>query len=460
MKNRALDLCICAILASLAVSGCGGTSGLLRNTGASSGQKATTSSQSPIRHIVIVVQENRTFNDFFATFPGADGTITGMIEKSAACKIPKTETISLKESPLATGRDFVHVYGGFATARNNGKVDGFDVVRDDAGPECTAPYQYTDPSQIQPYWDLAEQYTLAEHMFTTQGDSSFTAHQDLIAGGTVVPGTNMALVNFPTCGGNCYWGCDAPQTTKTSLITFDGSWAKYQGKGPFPCMTYETIATLLDSQGISWKYYLPPARQNFGKLLSAFDAIKAVRYGPDWQNVVSPQTQILKDAANGELADVSWVIPDLPDSDHPGTGQDKGPSWVAAVVNAIGESSYWNSTAIIIVWDDWGGLYDNLNPPQLGYGGLGFRVPAIIVSPYARAGYISTTQYEFGSILKYMENNWDLGSLGTSDQRAASIIDCFNYSQSPIPFTPITAEYGRSYFLHKKPSYLPADTDL
>ena len=142
-----------------------------------------------------------------------------------------------------------------------------------------------------------------------------------------------------------------------------------------------------------------------GKLLNAFDAIAAVRNGPEWHDghIAMPQQKIFGDITHGQLQSVSWVIPDQNDSDHPGTSSDTGPSWVASVVNAIGESSYWNSTAIVIVWDDWGGLYDNLNPPQLGYGGLGFRVPAIIVSPYAKPGYISKTQYEFGSILKYIE---------------------------------------------------------
>ncbi len=153
-------------------------------------------------------------------------------------------------------------------------------------------------------------------------------------------------------------------------------------------------------------------------------------------------------------------MPDEADSDHPGDPTDTGPSWVASVVNAIGESPYWNSTAIVIVWDDWGGLYDNLNPQQLGYGGLGFRVPALIVSAYAKQGYISQTQYEFGSILKYIEKNWNLPSLGTSDQRANSIIDAFDYSQSPRQFVSIPSSLSKSYFLHKKPSFRPPDTDF
>jgi phospholipase C len=187
-----------------------------------------------------------------------------------------------------------------------------------------------------------------------------------------------------------------------------------------------------------------------------------VRYGPQWSDghISSPQTRIFHDIKAKKLAAVSWVIPDENDSDHPGTSSDTGPSWVASIVNAIGESAYWKSTAIVIVWDDWGGLYDNAKPPQLDYGGLGFRVPAIIVSPYAKPGYISPTEYEFGSILKYIENNWELGTLKRTDQRATSIGDCFDYAQKPIAFKPIASKYPQAYFLDHKPSYLPVDTDL
>lgn len=153
------------------------------------------------------------------------------------------------------------------------------------------------------------------------------------------------------------------------------------------------------------------------------------------------------------------MIPDQDESDHPGTLSDTGPSWVASIVNAIGESGYWKSTAIVIVWDDWGGLYDNMPPKVLDYGGLGFRVPAIVVSPYAKPGYISQTNYEFGSILRYIEENWNLGRLGTSDSRAVSIIDCFDYSQPPIAFQKIPSQHSKEYFIHAKYSG-PPDTDM
>lgn len=425
------------------------------------------SSSSPIEHVVIVVQENRTFNDFFATFPGADGTTTGKVAKEPNCTPPiKAGTIELSKVPLALPKDLDHTYPGYKTAYDGGKLDAFDKVPFGNGiPECTYPYQYTDPTQIKPYWNMATQYTLAEHMFTTQGSSSFTAHQDLISGGTIVE-PNKAMIDLPSCS-ICFWGCDAPKGTHTSLITEKDVYQKAQG--PFPCTTdfgvsYPTLRDLLDAKGLSWKYYQPPFKKVYGKLLSAFDVIAPVRNGPEWKdNVITPESAIIKDISHGRLSAVSWVIPDLPESDHPGQSPDTGPQWVATVVNAIGESSYWKSTAIVIVWDDWGGLYDNmgkLSAKKYGYGGLGLRVPAIIVSPYARAGYISQTQYEFGSILKYIEQNWNLGSLGTTDVRAASIIDCFNYSQYPIKFVPIQSSLGKSYFLHKRSSLQAPDTDM
>jgi phospholipase C len=198
--------------------------------------------------------------------------------------------------------------------------------------------------------------------------------------------------------------------------------------------------------------------------------IAAVRYGAEWKTNVTTtkpwQNTIFTDIDNNALPAVSWVIPSNTDSDHPGGKNDNGPPWVATVVNAIGESSYWDTTAIIIVWDDWGGFYDHVPPPiQDQWGGLGFRVPMLIVSPYARigsasqGGYISHTQYEFGSILKFIEDNWNLGSLGTTDARANSIVDSFDFSQQPRPFTQIPSNYSRSYFEHQPPSNDPVDTE-
>jgi len=452
--------------AVILLAGCQATSPVPNAQQAASQRSGPAASSSPIQHVVIVIQENRSFNNFFATYPGADGTTTGAVVANSTCGISASGQIALSESPLVVKHDLNHSFQAYNTARDGGKMNAFDnILNADDVPECLAPYQYVKPSDIQPYWDMAEQYVLAEHMFSTQGSSSFTGHQDLIRGGTIVaPG--QAMVDLPSCsGGTCRWGCDAPKGTHTSLIT-QGDVVE-AGKGPFPCTSdftskYLTLRDLLDAKNVSWKYYVPtPCCNTNGKLFAAYDVEYTVRYGPEWgTNVTWPQTNIFTDISSGELPAVSWLIPVEPDSDHPGEPVDDGPSWVASVVNAIGESSYWNSSAIVVVWDDWGGLYDNLNPKQVGYGGLGERVPALIISPYARAGFISPTYYQFGSILKYVEDNWNLGSLGTSDAKSKSIINCFDYSQTPITFKPIASERSKEYFLHRKGHFGPPDTDM
>jgi phospholipase C len=424
---------------------------------------------SPIKHIVLMIQENRSFNDLFATFPGADGTTTGQAVPNSNCSPPISGgALALKEMPLVLTKDLNHSWkSGYSIAYDGGKLDAFDLIRFGGVGlfECTYPYQYTDPTQVKPYWTLASQYALAEHMFTTQASDSFTAHQDLIRGGTVVE-RNKALVDDPTCG-TCWWGCDATPGTATHLITPGNEFVKV---GPFPCSNkfknkYLTLRDRLDAKSITWMYYAPPSSQIDGKLWSAFDVVYPVRYGPEWtSNISTPETKILSDVQSGKLAAVSWVIPEGGNSDHPftkmgGKYTDNGPEWIATVVNAIGQSSYWDSTAIIVVWDDWGGFYDNKAGKLGKYAGPGERVPMLVISPYAKAGYISKTNYEFGSILKYIEQNWSLGTLNTTDKSSKSIVDCFNYKQSPIPFQPIVSSLGKSYFMHEKHSYLAPDTD-
>jgi phospholipase C len=426
-----------------------------------------------ISHIIVMVQENRSFDNLFATFPGADGATQGKMKPPGG---GKRQTVQLKKVPLVEKCDFGHRYQGFKADYDNGKMDGFGLQ---GGGKCkgqvgTLPYQYVDPNDIIPYWFIAQNYVLGDEMFQTQGSGSFSAHQDLIRGGTTYDAAlTKSLVDYPSAEP---WGCDAKAGTVTSYLLWTGTKIadKYH-EGPFPCTnafpgyptyTYMTMRDLLDNAGISWKHYSPPVTGS-GGLWNAFDMIAAVRYGPEWNNNVkrNPNT-FFTNLDAGELPTVSWVIPDNVNSDHPGSAQDLGPEWVASVVNAVGKSQYWNSCAIIIVWDDWGGFYDHKKPPFFdNWGGLGFRVPMLIVSPYARMtsssqpGYISHTQYEFGSILKFIENVFNLGQLGTTDARANSIGDSFDFSQPPRTFIAIPSSRDRTYFEHQKPSYQPVDSE-
>jgi phospholipase C len=479
----------------VACSGSGSPNGVLGYAPA----KRTPSGSSPIKHVIVVIQENRSFDNLFATFPGANGTTTGQMEAvpyplQSQCPYPSATSIPLAETGLVAGNDYEHRYetgnpghpGGYLVDLDGGKMDGFDLSYIPASDkiDCTGPYVYVNPSKIQPYWDMAEQYVLADNMFQTQGSSSFTAHQDLIAGATIV---NAPIYGYPTddsvIDDPTYfpWGCDAGSSVVTSLITTPLQY--YNDLGPSPCFQYETMRDLLDTAGVSWKYYAikvqsPSACNGKGGdtpgIWSAFDAIQAVRYNKEWgTKVTKTDLAIFRDISNGRLPSVAWITPDAINSDHPqeqkhqgckssGPDEDNGPSWVASIVNAVGNSKYWNSSAIIVLWDDWGGFYDHATPPPLyppdDQGGLGFRVPMLIVSPYVQA-HVEHTQYEFGSILKYIEKNWNLGSLGTTDARATSIGNAFDYYQSPRAFKTIAAKYSLQYFLHQKPSGLLPDSE-
>jgi phospholipase C len=402
-----------------------------------------------IKHVIIVIQENRSFDNLFATYPGADGATTGQIKTGEV--IPLVETNL--ESPLVLNNSHL----AFLVDYDGGKMDGFNLVWVNEH-SCTCAYQYVKKGSIRPYWSMAKQYVLADHMFATQSSGSFTGHQDLIRGDSALS-SSTSLIDFPTSEP---WGCDSPVGTTTTILTSSGQYLPNQG--PFPCLKYSTLRDLLDAKRVSWKYYTPTIVDHGGDVWNGFDAISAVRYGPEWTtNISSPETNIFKDIEVNKLAAVSWVIPDGQNSDHPAQqpwniSTDTGPSWVAQIVNAVGQSRYWDSTAIVITWDDWGGWYDHVAPPQLDYTGLGFRVPMIVVAPYAKTGYVSHTQYEFGSILRFVEDTFGLGRLGTTDTRAASIANVFDFAQAPRRFVPIRAKYPKSFFEHQRPSNIPVDT--
>src|SRR5580698_958383 len=495
MKLQALCVSLWLAAAAVALSACGGggTSSLPRSIAFG---RHHGSGSSPIQHVIIIVQENRSFNNLFAKFPGADGATRGKKRVKVGSKYVD-KWVTLKASPLVIKHDIAHCWSSWKAAYDNGKMDGFNQESLNAcgqGPPAdTYPYQYVEKSQIAPYWDIADAWVLADHMFQTQGSGSFTAHQDLIRGGTCInqcgvsssSASTESLIDNPTYWP---WGCDAASGVKTNLLT--GTLQYLKGQGPFPCSnefpngsnSYPTLRDLLDNASVSWKYYTPcfssadqpgcsPSSNCVttgkppncdGSLLDAFDVIYPVRYGSEWGTAVSwPETNIFSDVSSGTLPKVSWVIPEDDANDHPGEnlpcGCDNGPSWVASVVNAVGESNYWNSSVIIVLWDDWGGFYDNVSPKFLrdGWGGLGFRVPMMVISPYAIAGsgsqggYISHTKYEFGSILQYIEDNWSLGNLGTTDVRANSIDDVLNYNQNPRLFKAIPSEHDAKYFINQ-----------
>jgi phospholipase C len=394
-----------------------------------------------IKHVVVIVQENRSFEQVFAGWPGADAPMFGMTSKG--------QRVALTSRRLEDSQDLGHRFEDAETEWDNGKMDRFDLDRFGAAgngsPAGLFPYSYLDRTEIAPYRALARDYVLGDRFFATEFGGSFTAHQDLIAGQTRID-ADHSLVDWPS---TVPWGCDAPTGTITLLVDQQ---RKITANGPFPCFDqYETIADSLDARGVSWKYYTQALYTFGGEVWNAFDSNRRVRYGKDWsRNIIVPDTEALTDPGKGALASVTFVIPDGQWSDHPAAPTDYGPSWVGNVVNAIGRSKYWKDTAIVVMWDDWGGYYDNVPPPQVDSVGLGMRLPVIVVSPYARRGYVSHTRWEYGSILKFIEQAFDLPSIHSTDVRANSLIDAFDFTQKPRPFVRIHTKYPPSFYLNFK----------
>ena len=389
---------------ALAIAGCSGSpSQTVFANNAPTMIRARASS--PIQHVIVMVQGHRGFNNLFAGFPGAEtskagGTHTG--KKVRLTPMPESEHAST--APLLNG---------FEIAYDNGKMDGFDLVYPK---DPLFPYHFVEHSEISAYWSLAKQFALADHMFSTSiSNSGFVAQLYLLAARSEVK-NGVYVADHPS---GTQWGCNAPPGTTTPVYTPHG----IRRHGPFPCFSWYALAQLLDNAGVSWRYYLPSDEL----ALNAVGAIAYIQNSRDWQNVTTPQTAILNDIQNGNLPDVTWVYPDQRNSDDPGTGS--GSKWVSTVVGALRKSRYWQSSAVIVVWESSDFFYDEVPPPRLAPVELGFRVPMLIVSPFAKKGYVSHTQYEFGSILKFIESQYALPSLGQTDARANSIGDVFTFPE-------------------------------
>jgi len=422
------------------------------------------------QHVVIIFQENRTpdnlFQDPALIRAGADIANSGINSKRQ--KIP------LSPLPLATNFDLDHQHEAFVSMFDNGKMDGADKVKVLCAAKNCPPrnpqFSYVDPADVQPYFRMAEQYTFGDRMFQTNQGPSFPAHQFIISGTSALTANSTSFVadNGYGISGPVLTGCISPPNETVDVVNAFGK----EVAPVYPCTEHPALTDELNGRGISWRYYTPTA----GTLWTAPNAIQhmcgpnaappdaTACIGADWKDHVviyagstTNPAPVLTDIANGQLPQVSWVIPSGASSDHAGNVRtNEGPSWVAAVVNAIGNSSYWENTAIIVTWDDWGGWYDHVPPFKVVDDGkswgsgyvYGFRVPLIVISPYARAGYISHVNHDFGSILHLIEETFNLPSLGYADSYADDLSDCFNFQQRPLTFHAIDAPLSTSHFMN------------
>jgi len=424
------SLALPAVVAVLAAcSGGGGGSGPLP------GPHSTATPTVPkIAHVVIIFQENRTPDNLFHGLAGADIANTGAW--------PQGQTIPLAPVAITAPYDLDHSHPGFVTDYASGRINGFHPLGTTgcvAGCPPTA-YGYVPPSEVAPYFALAEKYTFGDRMFQTNEGPSFPAHQFIIAG-TSEPsiGSDLLASENPVVPkGGTMAGCTSTVGVSVQLIDAAGN----ENHTMFPCFEHATLGDLLDAARLTWKYYTPTG----AGIWVGPNAISHERNGADWSDVSIPNTNVFTDISAGTLPAVSWVIPTAAESDHAKSTDGTGPAWVASVVNAIGTSKYWSSTAIFVTWDDWGGWYDHVTPPIRGSYELGFRVPLIVVSPYAKTAYVSHVQHDYGSILHFVEEQFGLPSLGFADAQADDLADCFNFSQAPIVFRTIPEQHDAAYF--------------
>jgi len=367
----------------------------------------------PIKHVVFIIKENHSFDNLFARFPGVDGATYAMV---GSRKIP------LGVTPDHLLFDIDHGGSAATKAVDNGRMDAFHRL----GGAVQFGHDYADSAyeekEIPAYWKYAESYALADHFFSTIMGPSFPNHLVTIAG------IDGGVVDNPVGSElSPSWGCDAPQSSRVRALAPNGA-VKYV----FPCFDFKTLADEAQAGHVSWRYYAASPGQT-GYIWATFDAIRHIRYGPSWAQADVPYTRFTADVRDGNLPSITWLTTDLAYSEHPPAGMCAGENWTVQQINAIMQSPYWKSTAIVLAWDDFGGFYDHVPPPVVNNIGLGPRVPAIVISPYARAGYVDHITYDFGSVLRFMEDVFHLPYLPTSAPSLPSIAGMLNIDQRPAP---------------------------
>ncbi len=405
----------------------------------------------PIRQVIFVVKENRTFDNYFGKFPGADGATSGRISDGTVIPL----------GPLPNGpQGGSHSWDAALLAYHDGKMDRFDLIPGSMGGQLNM--VQASEEDIPNYWRLAREFVLFDNFFSSLHGPSFPNHLYTIAaqsGGSqdnphtfpdspdaplVDPCLSSMSCPFPGEPGlepsditpfedprSAVWGCDSDRKSKVAILDQEGEVEEI-----YPCFDFPTLGDELSEAGVSWKMYAPPAPddpdhlQN-GYQWTAYDAIRHIRDSDEWREHVVPTEQFVEDARSGRLPAVSWVSIPIGVTEHPPWPICDGENWTVSLIQALAAGSQWSHSAMFITWDDFGGFYDHVAPMQIDRFGLGFRVPMVVVSPYARRGFIDHSRAEFSSVLKFIETNWNLEALTDRDADSIDMTQMFDFEQRP-----------------------------
>ena len=424
----------------------------------SDAESAENTPEIPINHIVYIIQENITFDHYFGTYPGAGGI-------PADLKLPfrpggKPEFGPFHLNKTAIPHDLNHSWQAAQVAYDGGKMDGFlwaewpkalhyywkgelpeinpaeikpvpglagkgapifnnnirngqlTGKRQKSSPSGRPPdwvlntLSYYDYHEIPNSWEYARRYTLCDRFFSSLTGPSEPNHLYSIAA------QSGGLVNNP-----------GPDIARKEAV-----------------YNFETAAELLQGNGISWKYYDGKPNPRLHSLWNPLPGFKNFTPNGELMKNVVPLADFFSDIKSGRLPSVCWIVPDGPDSEHPPHDSARGMWYVTELVNAVMTSDFWKDTAIIITWDDYGGFYDHVTPPKVDKYGYGFRVPGLVISPYARPGFIDHTQFDFTSPLKLIETRFNLPALTDRDRAANNMLSCFDFKQQPLAPDPITQQ--------------------
>ncbi len=401
------------------------TTGDPSRDGASSGAPAGTAADDasrvptrwPIKHVVFLIKENRTFDELFGRFPGARGVTVGRDDG--------------RPRPLTRGTDgrlpgdLPHCYVCAVRAWDHGAMDGFDQ-----GPRGALAYTQLRADQLPNYWRWAEEYALFDNFFASAHGPSFPNHLYTIAAQSGRAVDNPLREGFFSFS----FGCDAPQRELVQVVDSEG-------RATFvpPCFDFRTEGDLLTRSGIPWAYYAAGEDQR-GYIWSAYSSIRRYRVHPArWRRHIFPVDRVVRDIRAGTLPPVTWITPRFELSEHPEYSFCHGENWSTEVIDAIMDSPMWKDTAIFLTWDDYGGFYDHVPPPQVDGMGFGVRVPMLVIGPYVRRGAISHELGEFSSVLRFIEDNWHLDRLTHRDRRATPMLSAFDFTQAPRAPAPLPA---------------------
>ncbi|MEX1046251.1 MAG: alkaline phosphatase family protein [Actinomycetota bacterium] len=374
----------------------------------------------PIKRVVYLMLENRSFDNVFGAFPGVNGATRG---NRYGKQVPLTPC------PPWLPDDLPHDYGFALFCVNGGEMDQFAYTPSAAS--MSFAYSQLAKETVPNYWHWAENYVLSDNFFASALGPSYANHLFFIAGdsaGTFDAPQNTHLVDLPGGGKSKSWGCDSAANAYVLVKEKDGSLRRRR-----PCFNLETVGDQLLDRDIPWRYYAPDPDQ-VGYIWSAYTSIKRVFHDEElWERHIHPVDRVLDDIHAGDLPPVSWIVPRYELSDHPPWNSTHAHNWVTEIVNGIMEGPMWKNTAIFLTWDEWGGFYDHVPPPELDKIGLGVRVPMLVISPYARRGMIDKKLGEFSSPLKFIQDNWGMPHHTPRIRQTHNFSHAFDFDRKPRP---------------------------